>query len=262
MKLPFIISLPHCSDRIPKAARPAVLLSDEEIVESTDMGAKEIFGSLSAKVVLRARWSRIFVDLNRDVDQGGPRGVIPQIDYHGRPVYGAGLSPGKYEIERRLRGGYWPYHQRLTKALARPDTRGLIDCHSLNGVGPPGAPDRGKKRKDIVLSNNGDLRGDTVPFLGGITCPAKAMRRIKETFEKNGLSVAINDPYSGGFIIRHHGKEAINRGKFAFQIEINQDLFMDPLDRRIVGERLEEVRARITWCMISSLTGLLTGGWL
>ena len=259
MKLPFVISLPHCSSLIPGAAREAVSLSDGEIYESTDIGTREIFGLLPAKVVLRAPWSRILVDLNRGAHQRGRRGVIAQVDYYCRPVYGAGWFPEKGEVEKRLREYYWPYHNRLKEVLDRPDIKGLIDCHSLNGVGPPAAPDRGKKRKDIVLSNNGNLAGDMDPSLGKTTCPAGVLHIMKEAFQRAGFSVAINDPYSGGFILRHYGQEAKRMGKVAFQIEINQDLFVEPASRRVAAEKLEEVRARVIQCMISSMIRMVRG---
>ncbi len=258
MKLPFVISLPHCSSLVPRAARETVFLSDEEIEESTDVGTKEIFGVLPAKVVLRAPWSRIFVDLNRGAHQRGSKGVIAQVDYFGRPVYGTGLSPGEEEAEQRLREYYRPYHNRLKRAMDRPDIKGLVDCHSLNGVGPPEAPDRGKKRKDIVLSNNGDTAGEVDPSLGKTTCPAEAVNQIKQAFQEAGFSVAINDPYSGGFILRHHGQEARKMGKVALQIEINQDLFLESATRRVAAEKLEGIRARVVQCMVSSLAHMVS----
>jgi N-formylglutamate amidohydrolase len=46
MNLPFVISLPHCSSRIPKEVMSALALTHEEIMESTDLGTKEIFGAM------------------------------------------------------------------------------------------------------------------------------------------------------------------------------------------------------------------------
>lgn len=257
MKLPFVISLPHCSSLIPQELRAAVALSDHEIYESTDIGTREIFGLLPVNVLLGAPWSRIVVDLNRGPQQRGPRGVIAEVDYFGRAVYRAGLSPDQNEAENRLREYYWPYHSRLKEALLRPDMKGLIDCHSLNGIGPQEAPDRGKKRKDIVLSNNGDQAGDRDPALGTITCPAETLHLMGQAFQRAGFSVALNDPYSGGYILKHHGQEAMKRGKMAFQIEINQDLYVEPSKRQLVPEKLGDVRARVLKCMTASLTDLL-----
>ena len=259
MKLPFVISLPHCSGLIPPEAREAVALSDEEIYESTDVGTREIFGLLPAKLVLSAPWSRIYVDLNRGVHQRGRRGVFARVDYYGRPIYREGFFPDQDEAEHRLRESYWPYHNRIKEAMERPDIQVLVDCHSLNGIGPQEAPDRGKRRKDIVLGNNGDQEGDRDPVLGTITCPAETLYLMGQAFQRAGFSVALNDPYSGGYIIKHHGQEAIKRGKMAFQIEINQDLYVEPSKRQLVPERLGDVRARVLRCMSTSLIDLLKG---
>jgi hypothetical protein len=53
----------------------------------------------------------------------------------------------------------YPFHDKLEDAFASPGIKFLFDCHSLNGIGLKDAPDSGKKkRKDIILSNNGDLK--------------------------------------------------------------------------------------------------------
>ena len=44
-------------------------------------------------------------------------------------------------------------------------------------------------------------------------------------FEAAGLSVAVNDPYKGGYITTHHGRPA--DGIHAIQLELRRDLYMD-----------------------------------
>jgi N-formylglutamate deformylase len=245
MKLPFLITLTHCSSRIPEDIRSALALTDEQIRMSADLGTWEIFGSMPVKGVLCSRWSRLVVDLNRSPHQRDPKGVIARVDYHGRKVYAAGRAPDEKATEQRLEKYYFPFHKRLRELLESPDIIGLFDCHSLNGIGPVGAPDPGKKRKDIVLGNNGDQSGNINPTLGRTTCPAEAIRSIKEAFQRVGFSVAINSPYAGGFIATHYGQEFRETGKIAVQIEINQDLYLDPICMRPIPEKLESVRWRV-----------------
>ena len=245
MKLPLIISVPHCSSRIPDEVRPALALTAAEVEESVDIGTREIFGSLSARRVFFAKWSRLVVDLNRHPLEQGPKGVIPQVDYYGRNTYYPFLFPDKRELAERVRKYYVPFHTKLKKALAAQDIRGLCDCHSLNGFGPAEAPDPGEKRKDIVLGNNGDKQGKVNPALGKTTCPAQTLNLIRGAFEKAGFSVSVNYPYSGGFITTHYGQEFSDKGKIAFQIEVNQDLYVNPDDRQLVPERLDEVKNRV-----------------
>jgi len=248
MALPFIISIPHGSGRIPDALEGAFALSQDEIDESVDWGTEEIFGSLDASDTVCAQWSRLVVDLNRAPERRDIKGVVAGVDYFGRRVYRPDREPGNREIEGRLNGYYWPYHRRLEDALRNEHACGLFDGHSLNGVGPAEAPDAGCKRKDIVLSNNGDHNGETTRSLGRTTCPVGWLNLMKEAFLNAGFSVALNDPYTAGYITAHYGRILAEEGKFAIQVEINQDLYIHPVTGRIHPRRLAETRSRIQGC--------------
>ncbi len=245
MTLPFIVSLSHCARELPPSIRPSIALCADEIRQSVDEGTEEIFGALPALGIVKARWSRLLVDLNRGPDQTGPMGVIPEKDYHGRRVYRPGQAPDQETTAERVRIYYRPFHERLKEALGRPGVKGLVDAHSLNGVGPAGAPDAGEKRKDIVLSNNGNTRGEINPARGPTTCAAETLGMMKGAFERQGFSVSVNHPYSGGFIITHYGKLLLTEGKVAVQIEINQDLFLKAGTGKISTEAVEEVKDRV-----------------
>jgi N-formylglutamate amidohydrolase len=240
MRLPFVISVPHGSFQIPGDIRDGMALTEREILESTDLGAREVFTQLPVRVALWSRWSRLVVDLNRDFRQRDPKGVVPGVDYYGREIYNEEGRPEENEVERRLQAYYWPYHHRLKEAVENPEIKALFDCHSLVPIGPSGAPDPLRWRKDIVLGNNGNPRGEPDPPLGDITCPAEALQMMKKVFVNAGFSVSVNQPYSGGFITTHYGLELIKKGRMSVQIEINQDLYVDreslQLDRNRLGE--------------------------
>lgn len=242
MQWPFVISLSHGSGRIPESLIRAYALSEKEIRESTDLGTQEIFGDLPALSVLSTQWSRLVIDLNRGPGERGPKGLIAQVDYNGRVVYRPGCIPDGEELEGRLKDYYWPFHHRLEEALDR-GVRILFDCHSLCGVGPPEAPDPGRIRKDIILGNNGNSQGESDPVLGKTTCPGDKLFLMKEAFENQGFWVSINDPYGGGYIVNHYGRQYAAAGLLAVQIEINQDMFMEGLD--LVAEKVEQVRKRV-----------------
>ena len=248
MRLPFVVSVPHGSPQIPEDIRDSMALTQREILESTDLGAREVFTQLPVTVALWSRWSRLVVDLNRDFRQRDPKGVVPEVDYYGRDIYQEDCRPEGTEVERRLKAYYWPYHNRLKEAIENPEIKVLFDCHSLENIGPPGAPDPLRWRKDIVLGNNGNHRGESDPALGDMTCPAGTLRMIKEVFINAGFSVSVNQPYSGGFITTHYGLELVKQAKMAVQIEVNQDLYVDKesllLDRDKLGQianRLQQV---------------------
>lgn len=241
----FVISLPHCGRSIPEDIRRSLALSEDKIEESTDIGTEEVFGAVPALKVLRTEWSRLTVDLNRDRHQRGEKGVVALVDYGEQAIYRPDCIPGEEEIQRRIKAYYLPYHLQLQSALKDPRVRALFDCHSMNGIGPAGAPDPGKKRKDLTLSNNGDERGCSHPARGGITCPPEMLEKIRGAFEACGFSVAINFPYSGGFITTHYGDELVRLGRVAVQIELNQDLYCKPGTVKLLPEKLADVRKRI-----------------
>jgi len=250
VRLPFVISVPHCSGRIPEGIRADFVLSNDEIADSIDLGTREIFGTLGAEDVLCSEWSRLVVDLNRDPARRDHKGVIARIDYFGRAIYHANAVPDEKEILDRLLECYWPYHNRLREVLARPHIKGMIDCHSVSGIGPSEAPDAGKKRKDIILSNNGDHMGKMTPALGKTTCPSELLNLMKQVFLRAGFSVSINNPYTAGFISTHYAGAFADREKFAVQIEINQDLYAGPGTGKISPGRLADVRSKVCGCLV------------
>ena len=249
MKLPFVISLPHCSGRIPTRIRSGIRLTPKEAADAIDLGTREIFGGLPAFKVLRAQWSRLVVDLNRPSDQRHAKGPIALVDYHGRRVYRSDAVPDEDEIKHRLSTYYEPYHRQLESAVKLPHIKGLLDCHSLQGTAPAEAPDAGQRRKDITLGNNGRPDGKKDPARGELTCSPSFMGFVRQVCEGAGFSVSMNFPYAGGFIVAHYGPGLAAGGKMALQIEINQDLYVDPATENLVPERTEKVKTKIFACL-------------
>lgn len=249
MKLPFVISIPHCSGRIPDEIRARMILSDREILDAVDIGTSEIFGPLDAWTVLQARWCRLVADLNRSSDSRGEKSVAALTDYQGRRVFHAGEEPDENEIESRVKMYHLPYHQSLAQAFKKSGVKVLFDCHSLEGTAPADAPDAGRKRADIILSNCGDRQGEPGEKDAAVTCPAQTLVKIRSAFENQGFSVSLNDPYKGGYITRHYGRQARKTGKVCVQIEINQDLFTDSDKARPDSVKIEEVRQKVTLAM-------------
>ncbi|MCF8028661.1 MAG: N-formylglutamate amidohydrolase [Desulfobacteraceae bacterium] len=236
-----IITIPHCSARVPGEIREQMALSDAEIRDAEDFGTAEIFAAMPVKTILPAEWSRLVADLNRAPDSRGPKGIVAETDYRGRPVYLPGRYPDADAVEERVRKYYHPWHEKLARAVSDPDVKCLFDCHSLNGTAPADAPDAGKKRKDIIISNNGDTRGRPRPGRGPVSCPAEIMDQIRSDLEAAGFSVAVNNPYQGGYITVHYGKQLMARGGFAVQIEMNQDLYMAPGALRPDRDKVDEI---------------------
>ena len=245
MNYPFVVSLPHCASTLPDHMESLVALTREEIEDAVDHGTFEIFGSLPAASVIKARWSRLACDLNRDPGHRGPKGVVARTDYHGREIYKEGMYPDDTGIEQIVASHYRPFHEALAAAIDDRSVIGLFDCHSLNGVGPMDAPDAGQARKDVIISNNGDQRGLRNPRLGDITCPTEILQMVADAFSRTGFSVAINDPYTGGFVTVHYGRKLVRRGGFALQVEMNQSLYADSRTSLPDSEKMKDVAARV-----------------
>jgi N-formylglutamate deformylase len=239
----FLITLPHCSSKIPNEFLPDFALDENEVLQSKDFGAEEIFGFVPVKVI-KAEFSRLVVDLNRNSDNKKAKGIVAETDYHGRQVYKASRYPDQEAIDELVKKYFRPYHDKIEKAFANPDIRFLFDCHSLESIGPKDAPDAYKKRKDIVLSNNGDINGSQEPARGQVSCSQDIVMFIKSIFENYGFSVSINKPYRGGYTTTHYGGRYPE--KKALQIEINQGLFMNSGDIVPDNEKIKKIRKKVS----------------
>ena len=84
----------------------------------------------------------------------------------------------------------------------------------MPSIGRHGHSDTGRGRAEVVP-------GDRT----GTSCAGTLSNLVGDHFRSNGLSVAFNDPYRGGFITAHHGRP--DTGIHAIQIELRRDLYMD-----------------------------------
>jgi len=84
----------------------------------------------------------------------------------------------------------------------------------MPSVGRAGHPDEGKRRADVVL-------GDKF----GASCSSLLLHCVTGVFERAGYSVAVNDPYSGGWDTVYYGRP--QEAMHALQIELNRDCYMD-----------------------------------
>ncbi|MBI5523240.1 MAG: N-formylglutamate amidohydrolase [Desulfarculus sp.] len=245
MTLPLVISLPHCASVLPPEIAPTLALDPLRCLVEADLGTAEVFAGLPVLACLKAQWSRLAVDLNRDAHDRGPQGVIALVSFGGRPVFLPGQEPSPQEVERRLAAYYHPYHQGLAQALTTPGLKAFLDCHAMDPVGPPQAPDAGRARAQVVLGNR-----------GGDTCSMEMLERLGGELVARGFEVAYNTPYSGGFITRHHGPGLKARGIMAAQVELNKALYLDLQRQELIAGRLEDVRRRVEAALRSFAAGL------
>jgi N-formylglutamate deformylase len=230
--LPVLVSIPHAGLDVPAEIAPELCVDDYMLRANADLAVDRLYeGAVHAgATLLVANVSRFVVDLNRattDVDTlsvpdhpeplaDARRGLVWRVATCGRPVLARPLTMG--ELERRVARFHAPYHDALATLLhevrARFGFAILIDGHSMPSLGRGG---------------NGARRiADVVPgWLGGGSCDAALLRLACEHFDRRRYTVAVDDPYKGGFITRHYGNP--HEGFHALQIEVSRDLYMSPL---------------------------------
>lgn len=223
MTLPLLISVPHAGLLVPPEAEPYCGLTAEEIEADGDVGAAQIYDFPDqVEAWISSEVARAVVDLNRAVDDRRKDGVIKTHTCWDVPVYRKTLpeSVAAALLERY----YHPYHRRLS---APPAAAVLgVDCHTMAAVAPPVAPDPGAHRPQVCLSHAGG------------TCPETWLEELASCFGDHFDEVALNTPFTGGYIIRAHAAELP-----WVQLELSRAAFA-PLE----DKRRRVLAALSQWC--------------
>jgi N-formylglutamate amidohydrolase len=246
---PLVISVPHAG--IETTGFQQALADTLDVRCDADLFVDELYLAARPAALVRARLSRFVCDLNRHPDDvsaravpGHPaprnvdgRGFLWEVTTTGSRALAHALSIQEWEARRQV---HEHYHQAIASALARARARFgfaiLVDGHSMPSVGRHGHADSGRERADIVP-------GDRL----GTSCAPALSKLVGDHFRQQGMRVAFNDPYRGGFITTHHGRPA--EQQHAIQIELRRDLYMD--EARY--ERLPAAMARLS----GAIAGLL-----
>jgi len=259
-RAPLILSSPHSGDFYPPAFLASARLDRHTLRRSEDAFVHELFDFAPSLGVplLRAVYARAYLDLNREPYELDPAmfmdplpafvrkqseriaaglGALPRVVGQGLDIY-----PGKLafaEARQRIETIHHPFHAALTSLVEEARTGSgaaiLIDCHSMPSQPPLGVFRRlGRRPPDVVL---GDCHG--------ASCAPRITNFLRNLFERQGFTVAINQPYAGGFTTTSFGKPA--RGVHAIQIEIDRALYMDEvrIEKTAGFDRMRESLAMI-----------------
>jgi len=236
---PLLFDSPHSGRVYPPdfgaAAQIADLRRGEDAYVDELLGGCVDFGV----TLLLALYPRCYLDVNRvpdDIDAGmleeewpgrlSPSekserglGLFRRLVIPGIPIYDRLLSVA--EVQARISSVYFPYHAALAglraELLERHGRLWHINWHSMKSVGNAMTPDgEGAERPDFVV---GDLRGKSADV--------SFTRLVVDLLEGQGYRVSVNDPYSGGLILREMGDPAA--GVHSIQIEMNRALYLDEL---------------------------------
>lgn len=255
-----VFSSPHSGRFYPESFRAQTRLDEFTLRRSEDAYVDALFGCAAAlgAPMLRARYPRAFLDLNREPYELDPRmfseplpdfantrslrvaaglGTIPRVVADAREIYAQKLPVS--EAMARIDRFYRPYHAMLKalmdRAAAKFGVAVLIDCHSMPKLvahDPRLGPKSEKRPVDFVI-------GDRF----GASCDERFVEIIVSRLTGFGYTVQRNRPYAGGFITEHYGKP--RAGRHAVQIEVSRDVYMDEATLTL-NDRFDTVAGRLS----------------
>lgn len=217
--VPLLVSLPHDGSEIP-AGIAATMTPTARLSPDSDwhVGRLYDFARELGASVLRPRWSRYVVDLNRPPDGAalypGRRetGLCPTLMFDGGPVY-AGDAPDAAAIAARV-DRYWrPYHAALDATLTRIHAAHgkalLWEGHSI--------------RSRCPMFFDGRLPDYNLGTAEGASCGAAVRAALCVALA--GSSHIVDGRFKGGYITRHYGRP--QQGMHAVQMEMAQASYLD-----------------------------------
>jgi N-formylglutamate deformylase len=219
---PLLVSMPHIGTDIPAELRDSYVPRALD-VEDTDWHLVRLYNCLPAlgASVLRPRYSRYVIDLNRPPDDApmypgaSNTELCPTHFFNGDALYREGCEPPPQERQRR-RSLYWqPYHETLRAELERIKAEHgfvlLWDAHSI--------------RSRIPWLFEGVLPDLNIGTAGGSSAHESIAQAVAAAAAAYGdVSQVVNGRFKGGYITRHYGDPASH--VHAVQLEMCQSLYM------------------------------------
>ncbi len=262
MQAPILVSVPHGGWKVAEEVREIWALSEKDALHDGDPFTARIYDfseRVRAQTVME--YYRAVVDLNRrpdDIAPANPDGVIKSHTCYNVEVYRPGCLPDEALKKVLLDRYYYPYHDRLARAMAAEDIRMGVDCHSMAAVSPPIEKDAGTARPLICLGNLGDAEGRVGEPFNRITCPPEMIRFMVEEFTRAfghedvdievPAAATANVPFSGGYITQ---QQPTGGGSVPFvQIEMSRALYIckphfDEETLAIDEGRLRDLNAKV-----------------
>lgn len=248
-EIPVVASIPHSGTYIPLSVEATLTEEHRALLRNTDWYLDQLYRFLPAVgvTVIAASHSRYVADVNRNPD-GVLFGaffdaVVAETTAHGQPIYRT--PPTSDDLATRIERYQRPYHETVDKELQRIQKRFgralLLDLHSYMSPG----------EADVCLGNR-----------HGTTTTQETLKAFKQGFESVGLSVAVNDPWAGGYVVRRHANLPTVE---ALQIELRYTTYLDgstidePMRPRIDAPKWELLHAKLRQAFEGAVAAAITG---
>ena len=213
----FVFHIPHSSTNIPFNTGFNVELMQNEIELLTDWATDKIFDVNEITKVV-PQFSRIFCDVERLPDEQEEMFVKGRGFFYTHTDNGNVLRENINQIKEKIYNDYYlPHHklfnQKVNSKLDKHNVVNIIDCHSFTDIPFESDLNKNTNRPDVCLG------------IDEFHTPKYLLNYIKNIFEKEKLTVGINNPYRGTIVPLEHYQK--NNKVHSIMIEINRKLYME-----------------------------------
>ena len=236
-KVPILISIPHCGTLFPEEIKDQYHPQFIENPDDTDWFVDRLydFATEMGITIIQAVYSRLVIDLNRDLTQKPLYNdgriiteLVTKTDFHGNHIYKT--TPCEKEINRRIAEYYEPYHTKIEDLLKElKEEFGqvlLFDAHSIKQHVPTIQKDN---FPDLILGDSDETSANK-----------DVIKTAMDSLSENGYSLSHNTPFKGGQIARSFGKP--KTGISALQLEMTKINYMDDLEKNYDTFRANKMR--------------------
>ncbi|MCP3673839.1 MAG: N-formylglutamate deformylase, partial [Gammaproteobacteria bacterium] len=188
--------------------------------------------------ILKPKWSRYYIDLNRDPDG---KDLYPGADntelctttgFDSSAIYLTGMQPTKQQICERVNRAWKPYHHCIKDTLAEIVSEHgyaiLFEAHSI--------------ASHVPRFFEGQLTDFNFGTSAGKSCDSSLLAAI-ENLDFQSWSRVSNGRFKGGYITRQYGEPENN--VHAIQLELSQATYMDESTMSWNAAKAEKVKIQL-----------------